>query len=262
MHDTPLGGKGILVTRPRAQSATLSRAIEHRGGIAVAYPVIEIAPHDAKQVAQAAAELPQADIAIFVSRNAAELGARYIESTGTESTSIAAIGPATAEALAAVGRPADIVPRKGFDSESLLTAPIFQEVGGKHIWIVRGDSGRELLAETLRARGAQIHYLSAYRRQKPAIEPAEQEQLRSLWFDGGIDAVTAMSVESLHNLIELLPDQCSLDLARLPLVTPATRVIKELLNRYPSAKPVLAADPSADAMLDAIQSVLQMDPDT
>lgn len=251
MHDKPLDGKGILVTRPRKQSQALRAAIEDRGGNAILYPVIEITPHDSETVSQAVCQLPAADVVVFVSRNAAEMGAEFITAG-----QVAAIGPATAEALRDRGVNVDILPDNGFDSESLLASAALQNVANTKIWIVRGESGRELLGETLRSRGAQVHYLPVYRRSKPVINAQRQDQLRSIWSAGGVHAVTAMSVESLTNLFELLPQECSLDLARLPLVTPATRVIKELLSRHPNAQATLAKDPSTGAMLDAIQSVL------
>ena len=61
-----------------------------------------------------------------------------------------------------------------------------------------------------------------------------------------------MSVETLCNLIDLLSEWCKQHLEDVPLVTPSARVIKEILNRFPASRPVLAAGPQASDMVDAI----------
>ena len=60
---------------------------------------------------------------------------------------IAAIGQATARALARHGVAPALQPDYEFTSEALLALPRFQRVTGQHILIVRGEGGRELLAE-------------------------------------------------------------------------------------------------------------------
>jgi uroporphyrinogen-III synthase len=61
-------------------------------------------------------------------------------------------------------------PRKAaFDSESVLALPAFQApaVAGRRVLILRGDGGRDLLGDTLRARGAEVEYLTCYHRNGP-----------------------------------------------------------------------------------------------
>jgi uroporphyrinogen-III synthase len=94
-------------------------------------------------------------------------------------------------------------------------------VAGKRVLIVRGVGGRELLADTLRARGATVHYLEAYRRLRPQADAAP---LLAQWQDGGIDAVTAASTETLHNLAALLGDAGRPLLLRTPLFVPHEKI--------------------------------------
>jgi uroporphyrinogen-III synthase len=253
--ESPLNGFGVLVTRPTSQAPELIEAIQDNGGTAVHFPAIEIVPRAHAAVAEAAAALPQADIAIFVSRNAVQFGLTF-----AEGAAIAAIGPATAAAVAANDRLVDIDPENGFDSESLLQHSVFNDVHGKAVRIIRGGDGRELLAETLRDRGATVNYLSVYDRECPVVRSESLAELETAWRDGQIDAVTVMSVASFVNLVDLLPKWCESQLKSVALVAPAVRVIKEIQNRYPNAKPILAAGPQTADMLQAIISIQKTRP--
>ena len=255
MVEAPLEGIGVLVTRPRTQAIELVSAIESAGGSAFCFPVMEIAALDENVVSARAAELARPDIVIFVSRNAVEYGVRY-----TNGGRIAAIGPATAAALKSAGRVVDIQPATGFDSEHLLAEPAMQEVEGKQVRIIRGNKGRELLAEELKARGAIVEYLSVYERRLPDVSAQMLADIESRWRQGDIAVITVMSVQSLQNLVELLPAWCKSQLETTPLVTPAGRVLKDALDRYPASRPILASGPGASEMVEAITALHQMDP--
>ena len=255
MTDAPLQGVGVLVTRPRVQASGLIEAIQSNGGNAICFPVIEIVPRDETAVANDAAELPAADIVIYVSRNAVAYGLQYAAGATTGAT-----GPATAAAIQAAGQTVDFKPDDGFDSESLLEEPVLKDVAGKQIQIIHGGDGRELLAETLRERGARVDYLPVYERRIPDSSPELLAEVESAWRNGKINAVTIMSVETLENLCALLPGWCVQQLSSMPLVTPAARVIKEVLDRYPAAKTILASGPQAADMVQAIISIHSTQP--
>ena len=247
MADAPLEGIGVLVTRPRTQAAELVSAIEQNGGTAFCFPVMDIAPLDQNSVTAEANALPRPDIAIFISRNAVEYGLNF-----TGGARIAVIGPATARAVRSAGRIVDIEPAGGYDSEHLLAEPAFQTIAGKQVRIIRGGKGRELLADELRARGAIVNYLSVYERRLPAVGPDMLDDIEARWRQGDIAVITVMSVQSLRNLIEMLPEWCRNQLESTPLVTPAGRVLKEALDRYPASRPILASGPQASEMVQAI----------
>jgi len=247
MTDNDLAGLGVLVTRPRLQASELIDAISARGGTAIEFPVIEIVPRDQPAVAADTDDLHNPDIAVFVSSNAVHHGLDYSGSAQT-----AVVGPATAAALESAGRSVDIFSADGYDSEHLLAQPELQDVGGKHVRIIRGVGGRELLADTLRERGATVDYLEVYERVAPDY-PAEQlAELEQQWRAGAVDIVTVMSVESLANLISLLPEWCISELGNTLLVTPASRVIQEAVDRFPGIPTTLASGPQASSMVDAI----------
>ncbi len=257
MTEGPLTGTGVLVTRPRTQATELADAIERQGGQAFCFPVIEIIARDPHEIDADVAGQTTPDIAIFISRNAVEHGIRH-----TGGALIAVIGPATGEAVQAAGRVVDIQPSSGYDSEHLLAEPALQDVDGKHIRIIRGSQGRELLAEELRARGATVDYLSVYERRLPDIDPDTLAELERRWRQGSINVITVMSVQSLANLDRILPEWCAAQVASTPLVTPSGRVLKEALDRYPASRPALAAGPGADDMVQAIIALHSTDSGT
>jgi uroporphyrinogen-III synthase len=255
MTDSPLHGVGVLVTRPRAQAAELISLIQDNGGNAICFPVIDILPRDNSTVAAEAASLPTPDIALFVSRNAVDYGLAYAGDAMKGAT-----GPATAAAIAARGQAVDILSKRGFDSESLLEEPALQNVTGKNIRIIRGVGGRGLLAKTLRERGATVDYLSVYERRLPDCSPELLSEVENAWRDGRIQAITVMSVQTLKNLLELLPNWCRQRIENVPLVTPTARVIKEALDLCPAARTLLASGPQAADMVAAIIETQRTDP--
>jgi len=247
MADKELAGIGVLVTRPKHQASGFVDAITQKGGVAIGFPVMEVIAHDTAKIEHDVASLLEADIVIFVSANAVRLGLAY---AGT--ARIAVIGPATAIAIRRHGREVDIQSVDGFDSEHLLKAEELQDVHGKVIRIVRGNVGRELLAQTLRARGAIVEYLSAYRRQIPEYSAEELAKITEQWQAGKVDVVTIMSVESLQNLLKILPRECRELLANTSLVTPAQRVVQEAAAQLPGIPTTLAKGPQVNDIIDAI----------
>ena len=255
MADAPLAGVGVLVTRPAEQAGDLVAAIEAAGGRSIAFPVIEIATRSTQEIEAELAGRADPDIVIFISRNAVEHGLAW-----SGDAAIAAVGPATAAAIEAAARVVDICPASGFDSESLLAEPALRDVRGKTVRIIRGNGGRELLATTLRERGADVDYLEVYARRRPDYEPAEIEAVRRRLEGGEIGAVVVMSVESLHNLLALLPESCHAAFAKTRLVTPASRVIKEVADRLPGCPAILADGPGAGEIVRAIATLAPHSP--
>lgn len=247
--ERPLAGSAILVTRPEHQAGELVAAIEAAGGEALVFPVLRIEGRDRPTIEADLRALPAADIVIFTSRNAVEHG--FTLHAGGAGR-IAAIGPATALAIEAAGGRVDIRPGSGFDSEQLLRSPELQDVAGRNIRIVRGEAGRELLADTLRRRGARVDYLSVYRRLRPTPSRGALRRVRTRWRHGDIRAVTVMSVESFVNLSALLAPEIQDLLRSTPLVTPSRRVIQTIAEQIPGSPALLATGPQAADMLRAL----------
>ncbi len=247
MAEAALAGIGVLVTRPRHQASGLISAIESEGGTAFAFPTIEIVPRASEVVRTEVRSLRSPDIVIFVSPNAVQHGLIH-----ADSAAIAAVGPTTTAAIESAGKTVDIRSATGYDSEHLLLESGLANVDGMTIRIIRGGTGRELLADTLKERGATVEYLSVYDRIAPDYSADDLSELETQWRSGAINVVTIMSVESLTNLIILLPQWCNDQLRQTPLVTPAVRVIKEAVDRLHNVPTALARGPQASEMVRAI----------
>ncbi len=225
----PLQGKTILVTRPAAQAGHLAVMIAALGGEALCFPLLEISPIDDMRPVRAAGEaLENYEIVIFISPNAVDhaLPALLVGRGGwPASVQPAAIGPGTVAALAACGVVGAMAPSTRFDSEALLELPLFQAsaIAGRRVLILRGNGGRELLAETLSGRGAQVDCLSCYRRSPPAESALLLSWLRA----DRLDALTVSSSEALRNLWHLLDAADRRRLRRLPIFVPHARIAEQ-----------------------------------
>lgn len=220
-----LSSVGVLVTRPAAQAAGIATLIEAAGGTPVLFPTIEIVePEDPARLAAVITRLAEFDIAIFISANAVQHGAAAMRRHWPHlpgNLALVAVGPASARALAQQGLGGAVVPADGADSEALLELPLLTDVAGKRIVIFRGQGGRELLAETLRARGAQVEYAECYRRALPRVDPAA---LLARWQRGDIDIVLATSREALENLRALLGPAGEALLRATPCIVASERI--------------------------------------
>lgn len=226
MMSGALAGRHIVVTRPRAQAAPLAKRIAAAGGDALLFPLLEIEPlAEREQLAATAAHLADYLLAVFVSPNAVAHALPELLAAGDwpATTRPAAVGPGTAKALAESGVPGCLVPEQRFDSEGLLALPEFAPaaVDGRQIVIFRGDGGRELLADTLRARGAQVDCVTCYRRRGPA---AGMAPLLDAWREGRLDAIVVSSSEGLRHLAAGLPPEAREWLLRTPLFVPHARI--------------------------------------
>ncbi len=218
-----LHGLGVLVTRPAHQADSLCRRIEDYGGVAIRCPALLIGePQDWTPALAIFDRLAEVDVAIFTSANAVDRALPRIQERGgwPPRLDIAAIGQATAQALARHGIAHCLQPAAGFNSEALLALPRLQNVAGQTIVIVRGEGGRELLAETLTARGATVIYAEVYRRERPTTDVGA---LLERWQRGEIGAVVAASSETLLNLFDMLGIAGQDDLRNTPIITVSAR---------------------------------------
>jgi uroporphyrinogen-III synthase len=237
----PLTATTIVVTRPAHQAGPLCRLIEAQGGRAISFPALEI--ECSSQPQPLLQQLGQFDLAIFISANAVECAARFMPTPLPPKTLLAAVGKRTAALLQHHHHGAPVLsPANGSDSEALLAMAELQQVRGKRILIVRGAGGRELLAEALLQRGAQVEYAEVYRRVRPGGD------LAPLQNHGQIDLITATSNESLQNLYDMSTAPQRDWLLTLPLVVIGQRGA-ELAQRLGFHHPAIIADEASDAGL-------------
>ena len=202
-----LTGIGIAITRPIDQAKKLSTLIEQAGGTPILFPLIEITPlNDYSQFEAVISHINDYDWAIFISSNAVQNGMPRLVKTCITKEGIfgnlkfAAIGPVTASELQSFGVKDVLIPNDRFDSESLLTLPEMTNVFSKKILIVRGVGGRDVLAETLKARGAQVTFAECYQRINPQTD---YDLLAQLWTEKKLHAVVITSSEAMRYLLDL-----------------------------------------------------------
>ena len=222
----PLAGRTIVVTRPRAQAAPLAEAIAAAGGAPLLFPLLDIAPAaDQAPLAAAVGRLADYALAVFISPNAVDYSLPAILAVGPWPVGLtpAAVGQGTVRALAAHGVTGCVVPTERFDSEALLELPALQpaRVTGRRVVIFRGDGGRELLADTLRQRGALVDCIPCYRRSPPA---GGAGALLAAWQAGRLDAITVSSSEGLRYLVDMLDAEGRARLATTPVFVPHARI--------------------------------------
>ena len=249
-RDGPLAGRCIVITRPVQQAQSLAGKIRDAGGDVIRFPVIEIVDAaDLTGFYRVVDALDTFDWAIFVSPNAVDRALTLIAARRTlpSALRIAAIGDATARALARHGVSQVIAPPHGFDSEALLALPQWQAVRGARIAIFRGEGGRQLLGDTLAARGARVDYAECYRRRIPAADPAP---LIAAWAHNALDAFVITSSEGLENLLGMIGAEGRARLVATPVFVPHPRIADNARRRGITL--VVAAGSGDDAMVEAL----------
>jgi len=198
----------VIITRPRAQAGALAQQVAALGREAVLLPLLEIYPlPDQSALAAAMASLARYALVAFVSPNAIDAAFAHIPAW-PPGVALAVLGEGSRAALARHGldgsnatiiSPAD--PARS-DSENLLQTLDLAALARREVLIVRGESGRELMADGLRAAGASVTTVAAYRRSVPELTPALRAQLLALLERDNDWIIT--SSEALRGLLALV----------------------------------------------------------
>ena len=245
----------IMVTRPSHQAGPLMEQLEAAGASPWSFPLLEITPCASPQLDRLFTQLDQYDLAIFISPNAVRYGIEAVtrRQAWPDTLPLATVGKGSAQELEArLGRGADIVPSSGSDSEALLQHSALQNVSGKHILIFRGRHGRELLADSLRARGAQVDYAEVYERHRPEVDTAP---LNTALQSGSIDVILISSNEALDNLLSMVEPANLNALYQIPLVVIHPRQAERAQQLGFRYNPILAHDGSVSAIIKALTSL-------
>ncbi len=217
----------LILTRPPSDAGDDARslALRQAGVVLHAFPLIRILPpRDAAPAAQMLAALADFDLAVPVSPAAVHAALGMLRTPWPQTCAVGLLGPGSRaafeqalrlrgespEALRILAAPADAA-----DSEGLWLA--LQGFGASlpqrcwadaRVLLLRGDSGRDWLADTLTSVGARVCRVSVYRREAPAPDEATLERLRSLLVHSGSSAGRASwlltASEGVRNLQKLL----------------------------------------------------------
>jgi len=176
----------VVITRPRQQAEPLARAVAALGRTPLILPLLDISPlADEAPLRAALADLRRYALVAFVSPNAVDAAFAHIAAWPPE-VALAVVGEGSRAALARHGIEsgryrilAPLDPARS-DSEHLLQALDIDALRGRRVLVVRGETGREVLPDALRAAGADVETVAAYRRAVPALDPDLAASLRTL----------------------------------------------------------------------------------
>jgi len=196
----------VLVTRPQPQADAWVQTLRAAGADAQALPLLAIEPQAAPALAATWQDLHTQSLVVFVSPNAVSsfFAARPAGVQWPSGLPAASPGPGSDAALAAAGVSERIAPGSDapqFDSEALWAQ--LNHRAWLRVLIVRGDGGRELLAERLRAAGSRVSAVQAYRRVAPRwgaeeqalYERAAQAPAQHVWLLGSTQALVHLPPE-------------------------------------------------------------------
>lgn len=194
----------VVITRPPAQAEALAQRVKAIGRQPLLFPLLEIEPlQDQSPLREALADIDRYAMVVFVSPNAID-AAFTARTEWPRHVALAVMGEGSRQALAEHGitesnatilRPLD---RTRTDSQTLLQVLDLDALRGRNVLIVRGESGRELLADALHAAGILVTKIAAYCRVAPTLTEARRAQLRQL-IDSDSDWIITSS-EALRNL--------------------------------------------------------------
>jgi len=198
----------VVITRPRQQAEPLARAVAALGRTPHILPLLDISPlADDTALRAALADPARYALVAFVSPNAVDAAFAHV-AAWPENVALAVVGEGSRAALARHGidgpryrihQPLD--PARS-DSEHLLQALDTAALAGRRVLVVRGETGREVLPDALRAAGADVETVAAYRRSVPALTPDLAASLRAL-LAGPNDWIITSS-EALRGLVDLV----------------------------------------------------------
>ncbi len=206
---TPLQGRRVLVTRARHQAGRLSEELKALGAEVIEIPAIEIVPPDSYEPLDASlSNLSQYSWLIATSANAVEAVRRRLAELQFDlgrltHLQIAAVGSATAQTLRDEGLDVAVTPRE-YVAESLVEA-LGERTRGQRVLLARAAVARDVIPDALRAQGATVDVVDAYR----TVVPADSvTAIRTIFGQGGRvpDAATFTSSSTVTNFVGLLQE--------------------------------------------------------
>jgi uroporphyrinogen-III synthase len=197
----PLGGKRIVVTRAVEQSHELLALLESMGATVLLFPAVSFSePSDTSELDRAIRSLGEFDWILFTSANAVQFFARRCRKLGVEPSQegnyrCAAVGPATARAVAAEGFPVDHVAQEFLGTA--LARELSASISGMKIILPRSERARPDLPDALKAAGAEVTEVVAYHTGGVgAIEPGVMRAIQ----EAQVDVISFFSPSAIENM--------------------------------------------------------------
>ena len=244
----------LLLTRPQDECVALAASLAEHGVASASLPLLAIEPlEETPEQRSLLLDLDRYCAVVVVSKPAARLGLERIDRYWPQPPARQdwfAVGAATAAILDDYGLRVHH-PEDGDDSEALLALPALAralQVPGPRALILRGEGGREFLAERLRGQGVAVDYLELYRRVLPDYPAGE---LARRVRDEALNGLVVSSGQGLEHLLRVAGEDWP-RLAGLPLFVPSPRVAE--LAREAGARHVIdCRGANAAALLEALR---------
>lgn len=245
----PNSNTQVLITRPEKAGRVLAQQLKNNGINAHCQPFFNYQALASKATTKNLIEqYPQATV-IFVSVAAVEYAQRSFKLSLWQQKSVIAVGSATQAALKAFGIKA--TSPELHTSEGLLTLNVLAEsaIKNHHIIIVRGDGGREHLAQQLSLRGAKVHYLESYKKVWSQLSQIDVEQ----WKNQQINCIVITSNALLESIVHLIKNSDSYWQTSCLWIVASSRIAKRA-KQLGLLKIINANGANDQAMLSAITS--------
>ena len=259
----PLWGKVAVVTRTREQASALVELLTEAGARCLEVPTLELAPpDDFGPLDQALDKLGGYQWIVFTSANGVIAFMKRLFEKGRDvralgRAKLAAIGPATAEALRGYALVADVVPAR-FVAEDLAESLLPRLEPGSRVLLARAQQAREVLPETLTQYGVEVEVVPVYQTMIPvAVPPEAMAYLEA----GKVDILTFTSSATVHNLAVLLGKKIFQALARKAVVAAIGPVTAATLEEYGITAQVQPQDYTIPALVEAIIDYFEKQPE-
>lgn len=190
----------ILITRPESAGRDLQQHLNNQGFVSYCQPFFDYQANDTLSTLTALQRQLVKPILIFVSVAAVEFANKLKPIPLWPQQEVIAVGSATLQALKTLGVSA-VMPEQ-HDSEGLLALASLQNVRAKKVLIIRGDGGRELIAEELSNRGASVNYFESYRR----VWRNSSIEFIKTWQQQQINCILVTSNALLEFIVNLIKD--------------------------------------------------------
>jgi uroporphyrinogen III methyltransferase / synthase len=255
--ERPLFGKRIVVTRSLEQAGELIEMLEERGAEAIPAPTIRIAPPaDLTALDGACIEAGRFDWIVFTSGNGVDYFMDRLLAVSDvrelKGVRICTIGPSTASRLARYGIRVDLTPPE-FRAEAVVEAlKATGDLRGKRFLLPRADIARDLLADELRAAGAEVADVVAYRTTPAAPDRDGGPDIYGMLLNRQIDAVTFTSASTVRNFVAMLGREQAVDLLRTTVVASIGPVTAEAAQQLDIPTNVMPARYTIPDLVDAL----------
>jgi len=202
----PLFGKGIVITRPEPQAASMAALLRDAGARVITFPTIRIVPPESWDgLDSAIRHLEDYAWLIFTSANGVHFFLERLHAAGRDlrdlkGIRLCTIGPATAAVLESCGLRVDLVPET-YLSEGVVAAFERFAISGQRILLPRAEKARDVIPEGLASLGAVVDVVTAYRTENSGRKPAE---LAEYLERGQVDVLTFTSPSTVTNFLEIM----------------------------------------------------------